>query len=228
VDEEQPVPLRQLFVYPVVIAIANYTTLEFLDLCYSALLPLFLTMPIEIGGLGLDPIRIGYVMGSNTILNATFLGLFFSPITNRYGERSVFIVAISAYVGVYALFPIISQCAKWFGLSIGVWMGIVTMLCLNTISNMAFGCICMIIISVTPNKRSLGITNGLAQTTVSIARVLAPATATSMFSYSVERGILGGYGVYAVLFAMSCFAILLALRLPRKATSCNSMKVVGL
>ena len=74
----------------------------------------------------------------------------------------------------------------------------------------------MIIISVAPNKRSLGITNGLAQTTVSIARVLAPAMATSMFSYSVERDILGGYGVYAVLVALSCFAILLASGLPQE------------
>ena len=76
------------------------------------------------------------------------------------------------------------------------------------------GCIFMIIISVSPNKESLGTTNGLSQTTVSIARTVAPAVAASLFSFSVERHLLGGYAVYAVLFVLSGSAVLLAFGLP--------------
>jgi len=51
---------------------------------------------------------------------------------------------------------------------------------------------------------------------VSAARIMAPVIATSLFSFSVEHNFLGGYGVYAVFFVLSCFAAILALRLPHK------------
>ena len=68
--------------------------------------------------------------------------------------------------------------------------------------------------SSAPDKRSLGATNGLAQTTASVVRAIGPAMATSLFSFSVEHQLLGGYAVYAILFVMACFGVLLALRLP--------------
>lgn len=72
----------------------------------------------------------------------------------------------------------------------------------------------MFITASAPNKRSLGATNGLSQTTVSIARAIGPAMSTSLFSVSVEHNLLGGYAVYAILFGFSCLAILLAMQLP--------------
>jgi len=71
----------------------------------------------------------------------------------------------------------------------------------------------MIVTAAAPNKQSLGATNGLSQTTVCIGRIFAPAMVTSMFSFSVEHNVLGGYAVYALLFSLSCFAIVLARRL---------------
>jgi hypothetical protein len=72
----------------------------------------------------------------------------------------------------------------------------------------------MYITAAAPNKRSLGATNGLAQTTVSIARAIGPAFATSLFSFSVEQNILGGYGVYSLFLVLSIGALLLATHLP--------------
>jgi len=65
-----------------------------------------------------------------------------------------------------------------------------------------------------PNRRSLGATNGLAQTTVSTARAIGPALSNSLFAFSVRHNILGGYGVYAVLTVIACGALLLAVQLP--------------
>ena len=56
----------------------------------------------------------------------------------------------------------------------------------------------------------------MSQTIASIARTIAPAMATSLFSFSVEHHLLGGYAVYAFLFVLSCFAVMLALRLPHR------------
>ena len=76
------------------------------------------------------------------------------------------------------------------------------------------GCIFIYITAAAPNKRSLGATNGLAFTIVSAVRILAPLTATSLYSFSVEHNLLGGYAVYIVLTLLSCFAVLFALLLP--------------
>ena len=77
------------------------------------------------------------------------------------------------------------------------------------------GCIFMFVTASAPNRRSLGATNGLSQTTVSIARAIGPAMSTSLFSFSVERNILGGYGVYAFFCTLSVLAVLLASQLPK-------------
>ena len=74
----------------------------------------------------------------------------------------------------------------------------------------------MFITASAPNKRSLGATNGLSQMTVSIARAIGPALSTSLFSFSVENNILGGFGVYVIFAILSVLALLLAIRLPFK------------
>ncbi|KAF8875913.1 hypothetical protein BD779DRAFT_1562010 [Infundibulicybe gibba] len=51
---------------------------------------------------------------------------------------------------------------------------------------------------------------------VSLARAIGPAVSTSLFSLSVDRNILGGYAVYAILFCLSCFVVLWATFLPEK------------
>lgn len=74
----------------------------------------------------------------------------------------------------------------------------------------------MFITTSAPNQRSLGATNGLSQTTVSIARAIGPALSTSLFSYSVEMNLLGGYAVYVIFAILSYFALRLATCLPEK------------
>lgn len=74
----------------------------------------------------------------------------------------------------------------------------------------------MFITTSAPNKRSLGATNGLSQTVVSIARAIGPALSTSLFSYSVEKHLLRGYGVYAIFAFLSLAALYLATRLPER------------
>ncbi|KAF8875897.1 major facilitator superfamily domain-containing protein [Infundibulicybe gibba] len=60
-SHDGPLPLRDVLVYPVIISISNYMALAFLSIMLSALLPLFFTMPIHIGGLGFKPSTIGAV-----------------------------------------------------------------------------------------------------------------------------------------------------------------------
>lgn len=74
----------------------------------------------------------------------------------------------------------------------------------------------MYITAASPNNRSLGATNGLAQTVTSVQRAIGPAMATSLFAFSLEKNIMGGNGVYFFLVLLSLASLWLAARLPRE------------
>jgi hypothetical protein len=73
----------------------------------------------------------------------------------------------------------------------------------------------MYISASSPNRASVGATNGLAQMIVSVMRAVGPAAANSAFSISVERQYLGGNMVYCVMAAMVCMAMGVGVQLPR-------------
>ena len=193
-------------------------------------------MPIEIGGLGFDPRRIGYILGAKRAVPATFMATYFSKIVRYLGDRQTYILAISTLPFIWALFPVMSLCARHFGISTSVWTGIVLWIVLRMSADMAFGpfffscsgprgltmlsqrlgCIFVFVTAAAPNRRSLGATHGVSQTVVAIARTVAPSSPTSLFSFSVEHNLLGGYAVYVVLSFLSCFAVWLAMCLPRE------------
>ena len=120
------------------IAIANYSILEVLNVSFNSIIPLFLAMPIEIGGVGLDPLTIGYLMSANRVLVAVSLALFVDKLVRRFGERHLFVYSMSTSLLLWPLFPAINLWAKHFGLTMGVWVGIVMMGVSFVMSDMAY------------------------------------------------------------------------------------------
>jgi hypothetical protein len=78
------------------------------------------------------------------------------------------------------------------------------------------GAIFIYLSASSPNRASLGATNGLAQCFVSATRAIGPAAANSLFSLSIEKHLLGGAFVYYVLIALTLVAIFVASLLPTK------------
>ncbi|KXN84876.1 hypothetical protein AN958_12006 [Leucoagaricus sp. SymC.cos] len=216
IDGEGPLPLRKLLVYPVIISIANYVTVAFLNIMLNALLPLFFAMPVEIGGLNFSPPTIGYLWGGYGAATGIFNILFFAKILRRFGEKRVFFVGMTAFTPCYMLMPIMSLCARNAGVGPLVWALVILELALMVLMDMSYGCIFMFVTASSPNKRSLGATNGLSQMTVSIARAIGPALSTSLFSYSVQNNILGGYGVYLLMIILSLLSLVVATMLPTR------------
>ena len=75
-------------------------------------------------------------------------------------------------------------------------------------------CIFVYVISAAPTRRSFGAVTGIVRMAASITQIIAPFMATSLFSFSINHNLLGGYLVYAFLFTLSCFSVLLAVKLP--------------
>jgi len=139
-SHDKPLPLHKLLVYPVILSISNYVALAFLNISAGALLPLFLAMPLDIGGLNITPPVIGYIIGSLGMVDSIFQAFCFGPIVRRWGERNVFVAAMSTSIPIFLIFPVINFVARgWGQLSSGVWLLLGCLLVLLTLMDMAYG-----------------------------------------------------------------------------------------
>lgn len=76
------------------------------------------------------------------------------------------------------------------------------------------GCTQMFVLDAVPGRASIGAVIGLSQMTGSIVRTLAPTFASSLFSLSIQKRLIGGYFVYAVLVMISLSSMAMATLLP--------------
>ncbi|KAH9170234.1 MFS general substrate transporter [Lactarius sanguifluus] len=222
-DTEKPVPLRALLTRPVVVSVANYGMVGILDITAGTLIPLVWSTSVEFGGLSMSPASIGLLMAGYGLMYGVFQFVAFPRIVRRFGPRRVFIAGITLFSPVFIIFPFENLALRHssHGLNMAAGLLIVLQLSALTLSGMAFGTIFMYISSAAPNKRSLGATNGVAQTIVSIQRAVGPAVAASLFAFSLDHNILGGNFAYVVLLAIVGVGLGVAVQLPNNTWKHN-------
>jgi hypothetical protein len=137
--EDQVTPFRDLLVGPVILSIANYGALAVLDIALSALQPLFFSTPIENGGLGFSPARIGLVLGVFGLLNGGFQGFCFAKIVGRVGLRRTFMLGMASFMVIFSLFPLINKLAREYGVRSQVWSALAVQLCFWVVMDMSYG-----------------------------------------------------------------------------------------
>lgn len=114
-DEEERPPLSQLLVPSFVITVANFGLFAFLDMSMWALIPLMYSTPIEYGGLGMDPLIIGSIMGSFGIIKGVFSGLFLGSLLRRYGAPNAYRAGILSFFIAIICFPVGNALARRVG-----------------------------------------------------------------------------------------------------------------
>jgi len=209
-------PLRALLVRPVLIAAGSYATFSLVDISFRTIIPVFYAMPIDMGGLNLDPPAIGIILALFGISSGIIQWLFFVPMHDWLGAKTLFVASVSLCLPMIALFPAINAVARVYGLSYFVWFLVGLQMTLMIFASFAFAITIMYIGAATPNKASLGATNGIAQTIVSVMRAVGPATVNSAYSLSIEEHILGGYFAYWVMVAMVGLTLWAGYLLPKK------------
>ncbi|KAG1785988.1 major facilitator superfamily domain-containing protein [Suillus plorans] len=196
-------PLRALLTPSIVIPIANYALLALLDISFRALLPLLFSTPTHLGGLGFDPATIGSWMALFGITSGVFQALFFARIVDWIGPKRVFCVSVSCYAPLMAMFPIMSWIVRARGeVDYAITFALLCLTGMQLVRDMAFGVIFMFITASAPTNNVLGAINGLGQTSASVARVVGPTLATSLFAVSKEHNLLGGNAVYVILIVL--------------------------
>ena len=120
-DAEKPLPLRALLIPPVLIVAGNYAFMSLIAASYGAIHPLFLSTPIDSGGLGLPPPTIGWILSANEIIGG-FLQIFLFPkMYDYWGAKTIFVGGVAAMFPGFLCFPILSYLAKTQGMGITVW-----------------------------------------------------------------------------------------------------------
>lgn len=196
--------LWSLLTPTIVIPIASYAMLSFLDTSFRALMPLFLFTPTHLGGMGLTPSSIGLWLAFSGIVDGLFQALFLAKIVDWVGPKYLFCVSVSCFTPLMVAFPIMSWLLHTRGMvDHAIMYALLGQLILIVTWDMAFATVLMFVTASAPAKNVLGVVNGLSQTSASIARALGPALTTSLFAFSKKHNILNGNAVYVVLIILS-------------------------
>ncbi|KAG1774830.1 major facilitator superfamily domain-containing protein [Suillus placidus] len=207
--------MRSLLTPSVVIPIANYAMLAFLDVSFRVILPLFFSTPTHLGGLGFDPATIGSWMALFGITDGVFQALFFARIVDWIGPKRLFCISVSCYAPLMAMFPIMSWILRARGeVDHAITFALLCHLAVAITWDMTYGTIFLFITASAPTNNVLGAINGLGQTSAAVARAVGPALATSLFAASKEHNLLGGNAVFVVLIMLAGGLRWLASQLP--------------
>ncbi|TFK69972.1 MFS general substrate transporter [Pluteus cervinus] len=218
-DDGKPLPLRSLLTRNVILAAGNYASLALIDIGCRGIQPIFLSTPIELGGLGLPPSSIGNVLSLFAIVNCALQAFFFARLQRRFGSKRVFLTGVTSTIPFVLMFPLINHLARKQGLSTLVWALVYGQVALSVLLNASYGAILIFIVAASPNRASLGATNGLNQMTVSLTRALGPALFATVWSLTIEHKYLHGQLVYLVLVGVSLLSIFIGSLLPSEMKS---------
>ena len=136
---EEPVPLKHMLNLTILIPVISYAYLSSLDSASGAIQPLFLAMPINIGGLGLPPRQIGYILGVYNLFDGAFQIVMFGRLVRRFGVKAVFLTAISAFIIIYGLWPVMNLIARGNAFSHLVWVVLGCQLLTCSVMGLGYG-----------------------------------------------------------------------------------------
>ncbi|KAG1780679.1 major facilitator superfamily domain-containing protein [Suillus placidus] len=210
----KPLPLRAVLTPKVLVMAANCSTMALLHIALTSILPVFYATPIELGGLSLDPPRIGAILAVSGLANGTSQLFSFSPLHDRFGAGVIHTVGVCAGIPIVILFPAINALARIHGMSLAVWLSVGVQLALMPSLVMCYSCMALYVSAAAPNRASFGTTNGIAQLLIAGGRIIGPALAASIFSYSMQEGH-HAWLVYYFLMAIAFLAVGTSLLLPR-------------
>jgi len=171
--------IRAVLTPPVLWAIANYMILALVDVAWVVLQPLVFATSPDLGGLGLSPQTIGFILGAQGLLGGFFQVVAFGWVHRRFGPVKVLRAALLCYALLFATFAgMVNVTGIW------VWALVALHVLLSCVASLGFSCVFMFVTSSAPSPALLGTTNGLAQMSCSFIRTLGPAGAASLFALS--------------------------------------------
>ena len=77
--------------------------MDLLQFAFASFLPVFYATPIELGGLSLDPPRIGAILATSGLVNGTFQLLFYARLHDRFGAGTIYTAGVGSGIPIVIL-----------------------------------------------------------------------------------------------------------------------------
>ncbi|KAI0675155.1 MFS general substrate transporter [Trametes maxima] len=224
----EPLSIRELLSIPVLRAVfASSAVLGLAGSCYTNVFVLMAYTPLRQGGLAFSPAQIGRAissMGAVSIL----LKLCMPRLLRRFGTLNMFDFCMVAWTATFAAMPFASFVAQRAAatatlldvskdslreVSTAEWSAVALVLFLSRLGCLAFSIIMILTRDHTPGSASLGTANGLAELAQSLATMVGPTVASSLFAWSATHHLLGGHLWVVFMLAQSGFGSWVARRI---------------
>ncbi|KAF9259197.1 MFS general substrate transporter [Marasmius fiardii PR-910] len=195
-------------------ALTSQAFLALMQMSYVVLIPLIYSASTPLGGLGFAPYQIGTILAIVLGVNALSDTTLSRWLVKKFGPRTMFIVAYSCFLGNFIGLMMMRILVKRAGeVTTGVWIVLVIQQIFSLGITAAYTSLQILIVDIAP-KDALGTANGLTQMIASGTRALGPPFASSLFAFSLQSGLLGGYFVDVVLITVTTVGIWFAFHLP--------------
>ncbi|KAG2064026.1 hypothetical protein BDR04DRAFT_341255 [Suillus decipiens] len=184
----KPPPLRDVLTPRVLTVAASNGTFFLFGIAIHSILAIFYATSIELGGLSFDPPRIGTILATSAFVGNAFHVFFYSRLHDHFGAYAILMTDLGSGIPVVILFPVINALARAYGRGWPVWLAISIQHMLIAVLDLSYASISLFIRASAPYIASIGATNGVIQLVGGGARIIGPACAGAVFSYSIHDG----------------------------------------
>ncbi|KAF8713217.1 Sugar transporter, partial [Rhizoctonia solani] len=226
-EKEAPTVKEMMGIPSIRKILISYGFMAYVTVSINAVLVLWLYTPAKSGGVGfsnhagyadeafcgLQSAEIGSTLTLSGIFGTIIAVIVFPPLERRVGAVPLYRFGMVMQVLNVLAFPVGHALALSGGRK-GAYLGVAGVLIVRCIASMVFVCNMLLVTRSAPCRRALGTINGLAQMVASASRAIGPATATSLFAFSVKNGSLGGNLVWIVLSLVGLLGVVAACYIP--------------
>ncbi|CAE6430579.1 unnamed protein product [Rhizoctonia solani] len=176
---DEPIPsMRDILTSTAVRRVlVSYAFMALISVSLNAVCVLWLYTPAKLGGIGFTTSEIGITLAASGLLTTIVAIIVFPPIERWVGVVTLYKFGMAMQVVSVITFPLAHAMALAAGKK-GAYFGASIMLSIRCIAGVVFVCNMLLVNRSAPNRRSLGVVNGLAQMVASASRALGPAAAT--------------------------------------------------
>lgn len=197
--------LRDILTRDVITTIINSALMNFVNLCYIAILPLFMATAIDIGGISFSKQAIGYYLAANgCVIIVVQLLIFPRMVKAMGGPLNTLRRALTFLPFTFICFGVAHFIAKYYGTNATVAvLGI--LLLFRGMSSIMVVSSTLCINNVVPTRTALGTINGLQQSLACLSRAIGPVFATSAFAFSITHtySFFDGQAIWLVFVAIA-------------------------
>ncbi|CAM1505160.1 Fc.00g107970.m01.CDS01 [Cosmosporella sp. VM-42] len=182
-----------------------YGHVMFLAFAFTAILPVVLFTPVDLGGTGFSSFQISMYMAVQGGSQAVWLLLAFPSLQHRFGTKGVMKMCGVAYPFFFAGYILLNSLLREGSHAAKVWFWILGSLVavIGPGVSMAFTGAQLALNDVSPNSQVLGTLNALALTFSSGIRAIVPGAATAIYAIGVRGQIFWGHLAWVILVPLA-------------------------